>query len=166
MSLDNFQIPLALVTELYKDSLVVLDAKQLKTESLTGGEFKFLGKNEKKILILVNDHHSVHLSDKDTEFLSGILVACKLSFNDIALMNLSKNKNEAFDKLFDFFTPQHIIFLGIDPNAYTLPIERNYYQIYQLNNCSYLSGPSLITIVASTEEKKLLWTALKKLFSL
>jgi hypothetical protein len=166
MSLDNFQIPLTLVTELYKDSLVVLDAKQIKTESLTSEELKFIGKNEKKILILVNDNLSVHLSDKETEFLSGILIACKLSFNDMALVNVAKNKNEAFEKLFDFFTPQNVILFGIEPDAYMLPIEKNFYQIYKLNNCSFLSAPGLDKIAANTEEKKLLWTALKKLFSL
>ena len=166
MSLDKFQIPIALLPELYKDSLVVLDKQQVITDSLKEQKFISLGSNTKNILLLVNDENALHSTDKSIEFLTGILSACKLSFADIALLNISGNKNAKYASLIESFKPKVVICFGIDPKKINLPFEVSPYQINTNQQITFLLASSLEVLAKNIEEKKVLWGCLKNIFSI
>ena len=166
MSLDNIQLPPFLIQELYKNSLIDGDNDQIKTKSLKTDKSLFLGKNQKNILILVNEENAAYLPDENLNFLIGILEACKLSLSDTALVNFNRNKNLNYKILQEEFKPGIILFFGIEPGELEFPLQFPHYQLQSYNNQTYLSAPSLNELSAEIAEKKKLWAALKTLFSI
>ena len=92
MSLNDIHLSPFLVEQLYKKTLV--DVNPLKPVILADKtkSISFLGKNEKEILLVVNETETVFLSDVDLNLLVSILSACKLTLADVALINFDKNK--------------------------------------------------------------------------
>ena len=166
MTLDNFQLPVILMTELYKDSLVALDSNQLKPDSLKETPFVSLGNNQKKVLLLVKDDQAVYLPDHDLNFLLGVLTACKLTMADVALLNLHQNPDAGYQSLMKAFKPGIVICFGIELHELAFPLEFPHYQLQAYNKQTYLAAPSLKVLAVNVEEKKRLWTCLKKLFSI
>jgi DNA polymerase III psi subunit len=166
MSLDNFQISVGLTTELYKNSLVALDAPQIKSNSLKPQSLNFLGKNQKQILIVVNDSDAIHLNDSDTALLTGILNACKLNFNDVALLNLDQYKEIDLSAFQDNFNPKVMIAFGINLKSIAIDQHYDYYAISKLKTMTFLNASSLTQIGKNVEEKKQLWNCLKSIFSI
>ena len=165
MSLDNIQLPAFLVRELYKNSLVDVDNQQLIPKSLKAGDLPFLGKNEKNILVIVQEENAVYLPDDDLNFLIDILIACKLSLSDTALINVFGNKEVNYRSLLEKFKPGIILFFDIEPAKLEFPLQFPHYQLQQYNNQTYLSAPSLKELAADINKKKQLWSCLRKLFS-
>ena len=164
MSLDNIQLPPFLIGELYKNSLVDADNQQLKAGLLEGNSLPFLGKNQKNILLIVQEENAVYLPDKDLSFLVGILTACKLSLSDTALINVFKNKEANYTSLLEKFKPVIIIFFGIEPAKLEFPLKFPHYQLQQYNNQTYLSAPTLNELSADINKKKQIWASLQKIF--
>ena len=75
MSLDNIQLPAIVVHDLFKNSLIDLNMKQPVAASSTTAPFAFLGNNQKKVIVIVNDDSAIYLSDISLNFLLGILAA-------------------------------------------------------------------------------------------
>lgn len=165
MSLDNIQISPDLVMRLYTKSLVDLDGQQIRTNSLNIKEWTFLGKNEKSILIIINEKNNIFLPDEDLNFLMDILLACNLSMADIALVNYFKKPDMAYDSLMNKFAPGKIIFFGVAPATLGFPLQFPNYQLQKYNQQTYLSGPALNILAKDIGQKKQLWNCLKILFS-
>lgn len=165
MSLDNIQLPPQIIAGLYNKSLVLLDSYAPTTETTPGSTFKFLGKNAKRILVLVSVTDSIFLADEALDFLTKMLDACQLSLADIALVNVSDEK-VFYQQLVEQFSPECFLLFGIAPADIDLPIHFPNFQLQKYNNCSFVTAPSLQVLAGSTAEKKLFWTALKTLFQL
>jgi DNA polymerase III psi subunit len=164
MSLDNIQLSPFLIGELYKNSLVDTDGKQLNASLLKADELLFLGKNQKNILVMVNEENAVYLPDDDLNFLVDILTACKLSLSDIALINFFKNSKANYNTLMEKFRPAVVLFFGIEPAKLEFPLQFPHYQVQQYNHQVYLSSPSLNELANDKQKKMQLWASLKKLF--
>ena len=166
MSLDTIQLSPFLIHELYKNSLIEGDNSQSGTKSLQTDEPLFLGKNQKKILVIVNEENVLYLPDENLNFLIGILSACKLSLSDIALINFSKNRDMNYKTIQEKFKPVIILFFGVEPALLEFPLQFPYYQLQSYNKQTYLSAPALNLLAADIQEKKQLWGCLQKLFSI
>lgn len=166
MSLDNFQMPAFIAGELYKDSLIDLDSNQLTTKSLNVHRFSFLGENKKNIIILIEDKNSTYLPDDDLRFLIDILTACNLSMQDVALVNIAKNEGISYQNIQEFFKPDIIICMGVEPDKLAFPLSFPAYQVQQYNQQQYLISPDLKKLSADKKEKLQLWNCLKKIFSI
>ncbi len=166
MSLDNFQLPPFLTEELYKNSLVHLDAEQIINKSLKEDALIFLGNNKKNVLLIVNEENAVYVQDEDLNFLIGILTACKLSLSDTALINFNRNNFISYQSLTDYFNPTVIICLGIELEKLAFPLQFPHYQVQQYNQQQCLCAPSLSKLSADKQEKLQLWASLKKIFAI
>lgn len=166
MSLENFQIPVLLLPELYKDSLVQLDITQASADKIEENELIFLGNNRKNILILVNESESVHLEDVNMELLSNILNACKLNMNDVCLINVNKKNKIIVKNLISQFKAECLLIFGNLPISTQLPDTLNLYENKVHENCRMLQVDDLNKIGSNPELKKILWNALKALFNL
>lgn len=166
MSLENFQLPITLIPELYKNSLVQLEEKQTSNNNIEVENIRFLGRNIKNILILVDDSDAVHLSDAFLDFLSQILQACKLNLNEVAIVNQHQHPNTTLQQCLDTFQPSLIIDFGNiiqkwKPTYHAIP-----YQLEELEHCKLISANSLVDISQQPDLKKSLWLALKAHFKL
>ena len=165
MSLDNFQIPIEMIGELYKNSLVVLDEKQIIGNSLKAQDITFLGGNQKNILILVNDSDSVHLNETDLQFLTKVLTQCNLTLADVCIVNSRNLENISFQELSDKFNTQKLICFG--NHNLSLPVSSDEkYQLFYHNDTMFLFAKELHLLINDTAEKKLLWASLKQMFSI
>ncbi len=166
MSLDNIKISPFLVKELYPYSLIDTWVKKngqlLKKENTT--DIKFLGANEKNILILVYEKTQLFLGDADLSFLMNILSACSITMKDIALVNCNTADEAFYEKLIKAFAPDVVLFLGTLPQELGFPVQIPNYQVQQYNNQQYLCAPALQILAGDKEQKKQLWLSLKKIF--
>lgn len=165
MSLDNIQLPPQMVAGLYNKSLILLDNHASTKEPSPEVTFNFLGKNAKRILVLVSVTDSTFLADADLDFLTKMLDACQLSLADIVLVNLGATKVH-YQQLIDQFSPECFLLFSIAPADIELPIHFPNFQLQKYNNCSFVTAPALQILASSIAEKKLFWTVLKTLFQL
>ncbi len=181
MSLDDIKLSPFLVKNLYEKTLVVSsfandDNEEIKTKVgakknsspivNNDDDIKFLGKNNKNILILVNEKEHKFLGDDELSFLMNILNACNITMADAALVNSYENVDVVYENLIKTFKPITILFLGTEPQALGFPVQIPMYQVQAYNKQQYLCAPSLQNLSADKEEKKQLWLALKKIFSI
>ncbi len=164
MSLDNIQLPAFLLQQLYKNSLVDPGNGSTTIDPVQKNELLFLGNNQEKVLLVVNEPGVMYLADEDLDFLMGILSACKLSMHDVILLNFHKNPETHYQDLLKTFTPGKILLFGIEPAKLQFPLEFPYYQLQQYNQQTYLYSPSLKQLAADKQLKVQLWASLKKLF--
>ena len=166
MSLDNIQFPASVLQNMYSKSL--FDLKQDKPDLALSqpGTISYFGNNQKKIVIIVMSPESIYLPDEDLKFLLGILSACKLSMEDIALINLAKNSFLLYKDVTEQLIAEKIFLFGVNPELLGLPLQFPHYQIQQFNNQVYLSSAPLTELQNDKAEKTKLWNCLKKIFSI
>jgi len=166
MSLDNIQLTPFLLQELFKKSLIELDASELHEERRSASSFTILGNNRKRIIILVADDETLYLPDEQLNFLLGILSACGLTMEDVAIVNIKKNRNLTYKAIELELKGASILLFGVSAAQINLPIEFPHYQVQSFNNQTYLAAPVLQEIQNSKEEKTKLWNCLKQFFAI
>lgn len=182
--LDNIQLSPLLVGELYKDALLLSPdgppALQRPAEPVAvqpappapappeSPQYKFLGKNNKKITIVVQSPSVPFLPDNQLGFLTKILEACRMNIGDVAIVNAATTPVN-ITTLRQQLEPAVVLLFGLDPPAIKLPINFPVFKIQPYDNCSYLAAPPLTQLVQQTDESKLLksklWVCLKSLFN-
>jgi hypothetical protein len=179
MSLNNLKMPAFLVESLFGNQLInssanansILTQKTAKddlkqTKTAENLQFKFLGKNEKNILLLVNEEDHPFLGDEELGLLLNILGACNIAMQDVALVNLSNYRGETNSALQAQFAPMHLLFFGTTPEALGFPLQIPMYKIQPYNNQQYLVAPNLQQLLTDKAAKKNLWAALKNMFTI
>ncbi len=182
MGLDNIKLSAFLMKELYENDLVENDAakkpilaskkakdSEIDTETtlaknVSAGTIKYLGKNEKNILLLIYRETHAFLDDDALSFLMSILNACNLSMQDVALVNVHNDADAVYEKLNAQFEPSKIIFFDTAPHLLNFPVKIPTYKLQNYNNQQYLCAASLSTLMQNKEEKKQLWMLLKVMF--
>ncbi|MDE3143970.1 MAG: hypothetical protein KGL19_07435 [Bacteroidota bacterium] len=171
MSFKNLQLPDLLIAELYNDVLVETNevSTSVKKPQKEPKQKWFLGENKKHVVIAVKDDEAVYLRDEWLQFLSSILIACKLNLGDVAIINYAKN-NFSCAELSEKLSPEFLLMLDVTAKEIQLPFTVPHYQIQKYNQCSFLLAPSLQTMQGDTQEAKLekskLWLSLKKMFNI
>jgi hypothetical protein len=168
MSLQNIKLPPIVIQDLFKKSLVDLDPKQPAPQlaDKPASDVSFLGKNGRKISILVHSSDSLYLPDNELDFLIGILTACRLTMDDVALINTARNSNMDYKMLESSPGAEKIFLFGPEPAVLQLPISFPHYQVQRYNNQVYLAAPALAQLLADKMEKSKLWACLKQIFSI
>jgi len=179
MDLNHIQLPTAVITELYSNVIVEPVAntpvnemnkpakRMTKTEpAIPVSDWKWLGSNEKNILIVVNNPDAVYLPDNDLNFLTGVLSACKLSLADVAVINRYNYPDAGYKELTANFNSRIIVLFGTEPAGFGLPLNFPCYQVQEFNGKKYLHCPVLNEIEKDRVEKSKLWVCLKTLFNI
>ena len=186
MSLDDIKLSPFLVKKLYensmidteditkpisngnaaKDSVDAVVEKNIVLKKETIGNIKFLGKNAKNILIIVDEKEHAFLGDDELSFLMNILNACGVSMQDVTLVNAYNNDDVVYENLNAQFEPTIVLFLDTEPQLLNFPMQIPKYKIQAYNNQQYLCAPSLQKLSSDKEEKKKLWLVLKLLFGI
>ena len=177
MNLNDIELPAFVVADLYRSSLIesndipakqtiVKENKPPVTSTQTDPQWKWLGSNQKNILVIVNNHEAVHLPDNELSFLTGILAACKLNLADVAIVNLNNHPETFYKELTSFFKSKIVFLFDVEPAAFGLPMNFPHYQIQAFANNSFLFSPSLKNLESDRVEKTKLWVCLKRLFNL
>ena len=182
MNSENNLLPPFVIASLYKDELVLVDdQKSSNADKPKKGEavvtapqeiqkpISYLGDNQKKITILLQDTAAVHLADESLQFLTSILAACKLNMGDVAIVN-TVHQPVQYTQIKTELKPSTIILFDISTASIALPFEVPHYQVQQYDNCTLLFSAPLQSMLIKTDAAKLekgkLWNALKKTFNI
>jgi len=182
MNPENSLLPPFVIASLYKDELVLIDDqkssnanKPKKGEAVVTAPqeiqkpISYLGDNQKKITILLQDTTAVHLADESLQFLTAILAACKLNMGDVAIVN-TVHQHVQYTQIKTELKPSTIILFDISTASIALPFEVPHYQVQQYDNCTLLFSAPLQSMLVKTDAAKLekgkLWNALKKTFNI
>lgn len=151
MSLD-IRLPPFIIQDLFQKTLV--DLKPVN----------YRGNNHQKITIIIKDPKNEY--NEQQPFFAGILKACKLSMNDIALLNLSNTEHHDHKTISEILKPKIILLFGISPEDIQLPFTMPEFQKQSYSNRIYLSAPSFKELENNKELKQKLWGCLKQIFSI
>jgi len=182
MNPENSLLPPFVIASLYKDEIVLIDDqkssnanKPKKGEAVVTAPqeiqkpISYLGDNQKKITILLQDTAAVHLADESLQFLTAILAACKLNMGDVAIVN-TVHQPVQYTQIKTELKPSTIILFDISTASIALPFEVPHYQVQQYDNCTLLFSAPLQSMLVKTDAAKLekgkLWNALKKTFNI
>jgi len=161
MSLNNIHLESNLLADLYKDVLVQTETRPVSQPK----EVKYLGNNQKNVLVIVSHHSVPFLPDVELNFLTNVLAACKLSIADIGIVN---NYNVEPTVLLNVINTEakNVLLFGVEPLSIGLPISFPTFQLQQFNSRTYLYAPALSQIENDKALKSRLWASLKNLFGI
>lgn len=171
MDLNNIQLPGSLVAAVYKNNLVESNQLPLPKKSAEPGKgpagIQFLGKNQKGVCLLVRYSNDVHLPDKQLNFFTSILQACKLDLGDVAIINCQRQEF-SFAMLQEQIKCNYLLFFGVGPSTIGLePVVD--FTITQYKDCQLLHSPAAEDLNSTSAESKSLkgklWGCLKQLFA-
>ncbi len=165
MSLENIQLPPSIIQDLFKKALIDTTLTQKSTHLSEEIAINFLGINKKHIIILINNKNAAFLDAISLKFLTDILSACKLTLEDVAIINLSHTPVD-YQAINQQFRPTKVLALGISLEAIALPLQFPNYQLQEYDTITYLQAPDLLAIKNSKEEKAKLWGCLQKLLNI
>jgi DNA polymerase III psi subunit len=149
------------VADLYKTSLVETGTPIISESK----QVKYLGNNQKSILVIVSHQNIPFLPDAELSFLTNILAACKLSIADIAIIN-NNGVDQADLQTIINSEGRNVLLFGVEPLAIGLPINFPPFQLQQFNKRTYLHAPELSQIENDKGLKTKLWNSLKALFGI
>ena len=124
--------------------------------------FEHLGKNQKGILILVNDRVNKVSSSQGTELLRKLVKAIALTNNDFALVNFANYQGAKFEDLSTFFNCQLVLSFGVDAQQLGLTAQP-LHQLNALGEIKMIFTSDLHDLDSDTASKKILWTTLQRL---
>lgn len=159
-------IPVDLRKEQEVSALPTLSVQIEKTkiEPKKSFDFEFLGKNQKGILILVNDNANKVSSVQGTELLRKLVKAIELTNNDFALVNYANYIGANFEDLNGVFNCQLVLSFGVSAQQLGLS-EQEMHQLHKLNAIKLVFAKNLHDLDADVASKKTLWASLQQLKS-
>lgn len=126
-------------------------------------EFKYLGKNLRNILILVNDEQN-DVSDEDgRELLRKIVKSINLSANDFALLNYAKYKGVGLKQLQSHFSSTLIFSFGVTPVELSINTAHPEHTIVMEGSVKMIFSAELRILDKNPAGKKALWGSLQNL---
>jgi hypothetical protein len=167
MSLNHIQLPASAIADLYRSSLIEINKIPGNTEvNVIAGDDqgKYLGENKKNILVVVDYGDVVYLPDEELAFLTNMLIACKLSLADVAIVNRTSFKESNYKELVSNFKSRIVFLFGVDPVSFGLPVSFPHFQIQPFANATFLFTPSLGDCKKDKLLKSKLWVCLRRIF--
>ena len=171
MSLNDIQLQGKMLTDLYGDVLIsenVAPVNKPMAKHEGAGGMRSLGKNNKNCCFIVSYPKETFLPDDKMEVLVKIMQACRLSMDDIALLNIAGNEF-GIEEIREQFQPEKMVLLGVKPADIRLPIQFPAYKPQSYAGCTYVYSDSLDEMDQSDAGRKIkgnLWSALKEMFAL
>jgi hypothetical protein len=181
MGLNDLQLSPGIIARLYPSSLIAPDSsdpvqiskpddnapvKKTKAEPASDPVWKSLGNNQKNILIVVNYTELVHLPDEEFSFLTIMLAACKLSLDDVVIINQNNYKDTGCKDLLAHFQSRTVFLFGVDPIVFGLPVGFPHFQVQNVAGCTFLFAPSLEENRTDKLVKSKLWVSLRSIFGI
>lgn len=125
-------------------------------------EFKFLGNNNRNILILVSDEHNDVSDEKGRELLRKIVKSINLTASDFALLNYAKYKGTSYEQLKAHFSSVIVFAFGVSAEQLGLTKHPENTVVAE-GAVKLIFSSSLQKLDEDTNGKKVLWGSLKQL---
>lgn len=136
--------------------------KEAVLETSAALAFKYLGKNQKNVLILVHDERNETSTERGRELLRNIVKALQLTANDFALLNYAAYANTPFNTLTTFFSSKLVLSFGVAAGQLGLG-EQGLNVLHQEGSVQLVFSQNLDLLAESQQDKKALWGSLKQI---
>lgn len=125
-------------------------------------DFKYLGNNQKNILILVNDSANEVSTEQGRELLRKLVYAIALTGKDFALVNYANYSTATYADFSDFFACKLVLAFGVKPMQLGLA-EQPLHQLNEIGETKLVFTSNLHDLESDPASKKVLWASLQKL---
>lgn len=150
------------VPEIVKTAPAAIKAEQPVTQDPAPVVFKYLGKNQKNVLILVNDLQNEVSTERGRELLRNLVKAIQLTANDFALLNYASCAETQFGALEKFFSSKLVMAFGVTPSQLGLAdLSKN--SLHIQGGIQLVFSGNLDELAEDQQGKKTLWGSLKQL---
>ena len=169
MGLNRIVLPKFLLASLYKFQLIdsIEEKKELLPEKKTNPiQWNPLGNNKKNILIIVDCKNEIHLPDEQLDLLTNMLSACKLSLDDVTILNIAKHPFVNYKDCCNFFKSKIVFLFGVEPVAFGLPVNFPHFQIQPFSGLTYLFSPPLNALKDDDLLKSKIWVCIRRIFGI
>lgn len=182
MGLNDLRLSPGILATLYPSSLINTDTIEVveqpqsihaavaeittETKPIKEPDWKYLGNNQRNILIVVNYDNAVHLPDEELNFLTNMLSACKLSLGDVAIVNKYNYKEASYKDFLAEFKSKVVFLFGVEPFVFKLPVSFPYFQVQTVAHCTFLYTPALEEQRKDALLKSKLWVSLRTIFGI
>jgi len=124
--------------------------------------YTYMGKNQRNILILVNDAQNPVSTEQGRELLRKLVKAIELTANDFALVNYADYTSANYKSLSSYFSSKVMFVFGVTPVQLGLDdIPLN--SLVKHENTHLIFSSDLHTLDGDQHGKKTLWGSLKQL---
>ena len=124
--------------------------------------FNYLGKNQRQILILVNDAQNQVSTEQGRELLRKLVKAIELTANDFALLNFANHSSANYTTLNSYFSSKVMFVFGVTPAQLGLgDFPQN--SLVHHESTRLIFSSDLHTLDGDPQAKKTLWGSLKQL---
>ncbi len=158
-SIANLKTDSKVYEEQFLDSALV---QEPNVEDQPKLDFKYLGKNQRKILILVNDNENEVSTEQGKELLRKLLNAIALTTKDFALVNYANYNTANFKDFNDFFECKLVLAFGVNAKQLVLA-EQPLHELKKLGETKFVFTSNLNDLDSDQTSKKILWSSLQKL---
>lgn len=165
MSLERLQLDPFLLAQMYHQPIIPEEITVVPAQAKAIPEIKYLGENQKNILLLIQNEREAYLSEESFNLLTNILNACKLGMQDVALINTANYPGARLQDFLAAVPSRQVIHFAIDPSALGLPPSQTY-QVSSFNGLPVLYSDDLQLIATDKALKGRLWMGLKQLFGI
>lgn len=163
MSFDQLQLDPYLLARIYTQPIIPGKSTPVVNEQNPLPKVKFLGENQKNIVLFIQNENGAYLNDELFNLLTNILNACKLGMQDVALVNTAQAPASSLTMWQQAINMRQCVFFGITPaNLGLEPLPA--YQIHTAAGVQLLFSDTLETIAIDKLLKGKLWNGLKQLF--
>jgi hypothetical protein len=177
MGINHLQLSAELIAALYPESLVKslhpdtgkIPSNPLLQVQTEKRDYPFLGKNLGSICFLVSSPEDEFIPNEQLLFLKKILVACRCSLDDIALINAKRHPIN-LETLKEQFHPGILFLWGVTPSSIGIEKDLPDMSITTTENIRVIPVLQADRMSMDNSEgvelKRTLWITLKKLFNL
>ncbi len=172
MDLNHIELPMTTLTDLYRNSLVIPDGPEntvaaTSSSALDGqGAWPHQGANNKQILIVIAGDHASKSTDPAISFLVRMLKPCKLSVDDVAIIERKNYQDIGYKEITQYFASRKVLLFGLTPVEFGMPVQFPEFQVQTFQKIEFMHGPQLSAIEKKEELKRSCWESLKKIFNL
>ncbi|WP_341834888.1 hypothetical protein WJU16_18265 [Chitinophaga pollutisoli] len=121
MSLERLQLDPFLLAQMYHQPIIPEEITAVPAEAKAVPEIKYLGENQKNILLLIQNEREAYLSEETFNLLANILNACKLGMQDVALVNTANYPGIRLQDYLQKIPARQVINFAIEPASLGLP---------------------------------------------
>ena len=171
MKFEKLILPAVSIAGLYNKSLIEdqgeNSSKNKTWEHKPNTGYAFLGPNTARVCLLINLPGDKIVPEKQLSFLTRLLGACKLSMEDVVVLNHYLQPIKV-KKLKQQLNPDRILLFGLSLSEIGLPVNFPMFMPQTYDATTYLYAPSLTQLNQENEEGKLLksklWVCLRQVF--
>lgn len=163
MSFDQLQLDPYFLAKIYTQPIIPGKSTPVAAEQKPLPKVKFLGENQKNIVLVIQNESGAYLNDELFNLLTNILNACKLGMQDVALVNIAGFPAVPLTAWQQAVSMKQCVVFGISPASLGLePLPA--YQIQTAGGVQLLFSDALELIATDKVLKGKLWNGLKQLF--